>query len=150
MENLGKILTALRMINSKRYTQPYVASCLKISQGQYSKIECGEKPLTMDQFILFAAMLRITPNALLECILLGEKNIDEAITKAVKIINKESSIPLNEREKEQSIGVISNFIETNKFDIIKQLINIIGLNNIETLRETANDDRHYQSATINS
>lgn len=56
--NVDKILSQIRANRQKlNYSQEYVASLLKISQGSYNKIENGTTELTLKSFLEIAQIL---------------------------------------------------------------------------------------------
>ncbi len=123
-KSTGGILSGIRL--HRNYSQTYIAHSLGVSFGQYAKMERGEKPLTLEQFYLFARLFRFDPPVLLECLLLGERNCDEAVIRAISVLNNKAVQPITQMNSGEILEVIRGFIETKTFPLIPLLIKTVG------------------------
>ncbi len=133
MKNVGILLSSLRMF--KRMKQDTIANKFGISQGEYSKMENGHRSMTLHEFLKFSTLIRIDPRDLLECIMMAETDAEDAIKRAVKILTNQSVDAFKLEENATPVQVISDFINSKSFPIIRALFHIVGVENIDKLRE---------------
>lgn len=125
-DNYAIILAALRVhLNLK---QEYVAKLMGMKQSMLSKIENGEKAITMCQFYTYAAILRLDPLIIMTFVTMGiqEKNSKVyRLLQRLKYRSPEEIIPQEQKEKEMEL--LLNHIQINKTEAENELIKLLAV-----------------------
>lgn len=81
-------------------------------------------------------VVRMEPLKLFECVLIGEKNPDEGVRRAIAILsNLPVNPPASQEERDGALDTLEQFITSRSFPILRALIEIVGIENLDRLRE---------------
>lgn len=126
MENQSKILQILR--SAKGMKQVKMGEKLNITQCQLQRIESGDKPFSIETFIKYAAIIGIAPTILLECLIIGIADPDEAIRRSINALNNPQLLDFSKQN--DFVKIVRKFVNDNPNELTMELKKILAFHGI--------------------